>query len=94
MKDIIPYTTEDAMQIGGILAKFQIPSIGPGAAISLLKTADGIRRVMNDEKLKLDKETKTVLEGIYLRFIDVATISGGQQREILETFSRLVKRGT
>ena len=87
--DIVPYSAEDAVRLGQLLARLQVPSIGPGAAAQLLQAANKIKALISDKQLNLSAEEKSVLEGVRFRFLDIAVISAGQQKEILDTLARL-----
>jgi len=89
--DIIPYTDEEGKRLGAVLAKFGIPSFGPATGMGLLSIIKSIDELLSNS-IRLDDDMKTLLTGYRNRLNDICLVAAGQQKEVIDTLSKMVTR--
>lgn len=90
MTDIVPYTREEYEALGRAFAKAGIPSIGPGAGLSLAHVAEGIKKMIESRK-DLTPQIIDVLNAHHARIMDVCLVEAFQQKAIIEAVEKAVK---
>ncbi len=87
MKDIAPYTEEEAQHLGRALIRLGCPSFGPAVGMDLLKVVEGVDKIL--QRRDLSPEMREVLFSLRTRFTDVCAIGAAMQGEVIEKAQRL-----
>lgn len=88
MRDIIPYSPDEARRIGQIVAKLNIPCPSPENGIALVRMRDGL---LKQSEQQTDPQCRALLEDLAHRYTDVATVLAFTQEEIIKRLTAAYK---
>lgn len=91
MKDIVPYSQEEARRLGRTLVLCGCPSFGPAVGMDLLRVVEGIDKIL--KRTDLSAGIKEMLESLRARFTDVCAVGASMQGEVLSRAEEIIRGG-
>lgn len=89
--DIVPYSAEEGVRLGELLAKHGVPSLGPGVGMTMVRIIGELDKMI--AKCGPEHEIiKDCLGGLRARFNDICLVSAGQQKETIAHLERAVNQ--
>jgi hypothetical protein len=93
LRDIMPYTQEEAKKLGKVLCKMGVRTFGPVTGQQLLLMVRDIDKVLAEPNKDWTPEMVAVLLSVRARIMDVALLAAFIQAEVIEDLSRLIAKG-